>query len=446
MLPYDDANGFFDSATSYGSSSYDAFSLAPSTPMSRSPTNRPIDMVRIDSSRGLSFSTTSDDCNDFGIIGGEMFQFDEFIADPIVLSGTDEPYPMLPPNPPLTKRKAEDWPSHDHHHHHRKKMARSLAPAAAHSSSYTTTTVTTSSHKRGSSNYVRPKHPRVKCAECPEGHKGFRGDHEYRRHHDRVHAVKKKAWVVRDRSGTGMLGKCKACSSERMYGVDYNATAHLKRQHFNPDKNPGVRVPDNIRDWIEAIDVPGGRVRGRGKGKNAGVKTCKQQEHSDEEEMVDTDDEDEDQGDELVPGRFEVSITQQGFGKQQGHTGEVSHMTYESYVQQQHQQRQLKVAEKHTQEALLHDAPQLSINYASWGRHDYRAPSAIDIQGVTEIRRGHEPKYSTSVQTISSNGSFFLAQGVQLEDANQLVYDSQPFGSYGMEDESGLFFSRPYDT
>ena len=60
--------------------------------------------------------------------------------------------------------------------------------------------------------YKRPKRPRVPCPLCPENLKGFRGDHELRRHHDRVHALTKRVWIVRDMSGNDLLAKCKACS------------------------------------------------------------------------------------------------------------------------------------------------------------------------------------------------------------------------------------------
>jgi len=126
--------------------------------------------------------------------------------------------------------------------------------------------------------YVRPRHPRVLCPLCPDGHTGFRGDHEYRRHHERIHARRKRVWVVRDKSGSGLLSRCKACSTGRHYGVDYNATAHLKRQHFNPEKTPGIVVPDNIRDWIEAIEVEiDGEPRKRG-GKKSKAQVAKEKE------------------------------------------------------------------------------------------------------------------------------------------------------------------------
>jgi hypothetical protein len=97
--------------------------------------------------------------------------------------------------------------------------------------------------------YVRPKHPRVRCGDC---NKEFRGDHEMSRHRQRVHGDVRRVWVVRDRSSNGLLAGCKTCVSEKWYGIDYNCTAHLRRQHFEKNNLP---VPENLRDWIESFWV-----------------------------------------------------------------------------------------------------------------------------------------------------------------------------------------------
>ncbi|KAF8247831.1 hypothetical protein K440DRAFT_661151 [Wilcoxina mikolae CBS 423.85] len=102
--------------------------------------------------------------------------------------------------------------------------------------------------------YVRPKLPRVMCPMCPLSTIGYRGEHEYRRHFNRIH-LNSTIWVVRDRSGTGLLSKCRACSSEKQYQSDYSAVVHLRRQHFNHAKNPGLRIPDNIRNWVEKVEI-----------------------------------------------------------------------------------------------------------------------------------------------------------------------------------------------
>lgn len=109
---------------------------------------------------------------------------------------------------------------------------------------------------RKPSSYVRKPHPRVHCKQCPHLTDGFRGEHELRRHHDRVHAIVKKVWIVKDLSEDKRLNKCKACKSKKQYHTDYNATAHLRRQHFNPEKDNRIKgPPPNLHDWVEMIEI-----------------------------------------------------------------------------------------------------------------------------------------------------------------------------------------------
>jgi len=114
--------------------------------------------------------------------------------------------------------------------------------------------------------YTRPPHPRVFCKQCNESPDGFRGDHELRRHMEREHAQVRKMFVVKDISKDGQfLGKCKACQSGKRYGQDYNAAAHLRRQHFSQTgtdekKKKGsfnTSSPDmaELRKWIKEVEV-----------------------------------------------------------------------------------------------------------------------------------------------------------------------------------------------
>jgi len=114
--------------------------------------------------------------------------------------------------------------------------------------------------------YTRPPHPRVYCERCNESPDGFRGDHELRRHMEREHAPLRKMFVVKDISKDGQfLAKCKACQSGKKYGQDYNAAAHLRRQHFHQagtdeKKKKGsfnTSSPDmaELRKWIKEVEV-----------------------------------------------------------------------------------------------------------------------------------------------------------------------------------------------
>lgn len=119
------------------------------------------------------------------------------------------------------------------------------------------------------SSYQRPPHPRVYCDKCSAHPEGFRGDHELRRHTDREHARTRKMYVIKDISkGKTLLAKCKACQSGKKYGVDYNAAAHLRRQHFKPKNRNGKNkqkvtstidhtVPEmsELRKWMIEVEV-----------------------------------------------------------------------------------------------------------------------------------------------------------------------------------------------
>lgn len=114
--------------------------------------------------------------------------------------------------------------------------------------------------------YQRPQVRRVYCTKCNEYPEGFRGEHELRRHTDAKHAPLVKRYICTeplDPSASPMpaipLKKCRACVSQKRYGAYYNAAAHLRRAHFNPQrggKTSGDWPPMTVlKDWMREVEV-----------------------------------------------------------------------------------------------------------------------------------------------------------------------------------------------
>ncbi|KAK5987648.1 hypothetical protein PT974_11780 [Cladobotryum mycophilum] len=135
---------------------------------------------------------------------------------------------------------------------------------------------------RYKSAYQRPPLRRVYCPRCNEYPEGFRGEHELRRHADAKHSLLIKRWVCCEPEAQAPtlprpaipLSSCKACVMQKNYGAYYNAAAHLRRAHFNPQrggKASGDWPPMSLlKDWMREVRQSAAEAASQGEDMSSG--------------------------------------------------------------------------------------------------------------------------------------------------------------------------------
>jgi hypothetical protein len=129
--------------------------------------------------------------------------------------------------------------------------------------------------------YTELRQDRIFCPQCKNHPDGFRGEHELRRHQDRVHRATIKKWIIIEPNRYSAdepqpilpLSRCKSCSEQKKgYGAYYNAAAHLRRTHFRPKERKGAYLEKGetergrgsydwppmsvLKQWMKEVEVP----------------------------------------------------------------------------------------------------------------------------------------------------------------------------------------------
>ncbi|OAA69972.1 hypothetical protein LEL_09788 [Akanthomyces lecanii RCEF 1005] len=146
-------------------------------------------------------------------------------------------------------------------------LRRSVAHARAHAIAPSPSTSSATSPKSEKGEYMRAKkvskvRKREEKVECHLCLTELSGDHEYDRHFKLVHQAEGWRWQVIDPFEKGLtpdhpvpfeISECKNCQSGKLYGINYNAAAHIRRVHFKntPNIDGGSKGGSSGGAWPE---------------------------------------------------------------------------------------------------------------------------------------------------------------------------------------------------
>ncbi|ATY65937.1 key lime pathogenicity [Cordyceps militaris] len=103
----------------------------------------------------------------------------------------------------------------------------------------------------------RKREDKIQCELCPAQ---LSGDHESARHFKLIHAPEGWRWQILDPAEKGLtpyfripveIMDCKNCQSKKLYGINYNAAAHIRRVHFKNASKAGAKGGSSGGTWPE---------------------------------------------------------------------------------------------------------------------------------------------------------------------------------------------------